>query len=61
MGCSRFTDHCYRAVDWVDLGLSTGRGLQDREHRQHGSAPKKRVLLCPLRHDTRQPLLNFSK
>ncbi|MEN8176677.1 MAG: Druantia anti-phage system protein DruA, partial [Pseudomonadota bacterium] len=31
---SRFTGHCYRAANWIDVGLTTGRGRQDREHQR---------------------------
>lgn len=44
---SRFRGTCYRAANWVDLGLTTGRGRMDREHRRHGHAPK-RILVYPL-------------
>ena len=57
---SRFTGHCYRAANWIDVGLTTGRGRQDREHQRHGTAPK-RVLLYPLCPDARQRLLSVSK
>jgi hypothetical protein len=52
---SRFTGQCYRAANWIDVGSTTGRGRQDREHQRHGAAPK-RVLLYPLRPDIRQHL-----
>ena len=57
---SRFTGHCYRAANWIDVGLTTGRGRQDREHQRHGTAPKQ-VLLYPLRPDARQRLISDSK
>lgn len=38
---------CYRAANWLDLGLSAGRGRMDRAHARHGCAPK-RVLVYPL-------------
>jgi hypothetical protein len=44
---SRFHGSCYRAANWVELGLTAGRGRMDREHRRHGHAPK-RVLVYPL-------------
>lgn len=56
----RFAGHCYRAANWLDVGLTTGRGRQDREHQRHGAAIK-RVLLYPLRPDARQRLLNEAK
>ncbi len=43
---SRFTGHCYRAANWIDVVLTTGRGRPDRDHQRHGTAPK-RVLLYP--------------
>jgi Domain of unknown function (DUF4338) len=57
---SRFAGHCYRAANWIDVGVTTGRGRQDREHQRHGTAPK-RVLLYPLRPDARHRLLSDSK
>jgi hypothetical protein len=44
---SRFRGTCYRAANWIELGLTTGRGRMDREHRRHGRAPK-RILIYPL-------------
>ena len=55
---SRFTGHCYRAANCVDVGFTAGRGRQDREHQRHRT---KAVLLYPLRHDAQQRLLSFSK
>lgn len=52
---ARFSGHCYRAANWIDVGLTTGRGRQDREHARHGEAPK-RILLYPL-HSNSQQLL----
>ncbi len=43
----RFTGHCYRAANWIDVGLTTGRGRQDQNHTRHGLSPK-RILLYPL-------------
>ncbi len=53
----RFWGSCYRAANWVDVGLTTGRGRQDREHKKHGLSPK-RILLFPLCNDARQRLKN---
>ena len=44
---TRYTGHCYRAANWVQLGLTTGRGRMDREHARHGAAPKA-VWVYPL-------------
>ena len=43
----RFQGTCYRAANWVGVGLSAGRGRMDRAHRRHGLSPKK-VFLYPL-------------
>lgn len=51
----RYSGHCYRAANWQDVGLTTGRGRQDRDHQRHGAAPK-RILLYPLRTDACQHL-----
>ena len=56
---SRFTGHCYRAANWSDVGLTTGRGRQDRQHQRHGLAPK-RVLLYPLHPNSLQYLLSVN-
>ncbi|MHB1765978.1 MAG: Druantia anti-phage system protein DruA [Gammaproteobacteria bacterium] len=44
---ARFTGHCYRAANWIDVGLTTGRGREDRQHLRHGASPK-RIWLYPL-------------
>lgn len=44
---SRYTGHCYRAANFVDLGETTGRGRMDREHRRCGEAPKS-IWVYPL-------------
>ena len=44
----RFSGHCYRAANWIDVGITTGRGRQDTHHQRHGASPK-RILLYPLR------------
>ncbi len=43
----RFSGTCYRAANWVDVGLTAGRGRMDRAHQRHGAAPK-RIFLYPL-------------
>lgn len=52
---SRFEGTCYRAANWIELGLTTGRGRMDREHRRHGHAPK-RILIYPLAPDAARQL-----
>ena len=46
---------CYRAANWIDVGLTTGRGRMDCAHQRHGSAPK-RIFLYPLVPDARAKL-----
>src|SRR6516162_8378038 len=38
------------AADWVEIGETSGRGRDDRQHRRHGARPK-RVFVFPLRRD----------
>ena len=48
--------HCYRAANWIDVGLTTGRGREDRQHARHGASPK-RIWLYPLVPNARQRLM----
>jgi len=43
----RFAGTCYRAANWIEVGETTGRGRNDRDHQHHHEAPK-RVWLYPL-------------
>ncbi len=52
---ARFTGHCYRAANWIEVGQTTGRGRQDRYHERHHACPK-RVLLYPLVPEVRHRL-----
>ena len=54
-----FAGTCYRAANWIDLGLTTGRGRQDRDHACHGAAPK-RIFVHPLHPDATQLLSSAS-
>jgi hypothetical protein len=56
---SRFTGACYRAANWVDLGLTQGRGRMDRDHQRHGQSPK-RIFVYPLCRNARQLLSSIS-
>ena len=51
---TRWAGTCYRAAGWVEVGRTTGRGRQDREHTANGSA--KIILVKPLVRDW-QPTL----
>jgi hypothetical protein len=44
---SRFAGTCYRAANWIPLGVTTGRGRMDRAHQAEGQAPKQ-VYVYPL-------------
>jgi len=47
---------CYRAANWIPVGLTSGRGRDDRAHQRHGAAPKQ-VWLYPLAPVARRRLL----
>jgi len=50
----RFRGTCYRAANWISLGMTTGRGKDDREHK--ANRPIKEVLGYPLVEDFRERL-----
>jgi Domain of unknown function (DUF4338)/Transposase Tn5 dimerisation domain/Transposase DNA-binding len=50
----RFTGVCYRAANWLEVGQTSGRGRQDREHR--GGQAVKRVFLYALEAQARERL-----
>ena len=49
---------CYRAANWTDLGLTTGRGKADMTHTPNRSL--KRIFGYPLVHDYRERLARVS-
>jgi hypothetical protein len=51
---------CYKAANWVHLGITTGRGRQDRSNKRQGAAPKE-VFVYPLARHWRQTLLDPSE
>lgn len=51
----RYHGGCYRAANWIELGVTTGRGRMDRAHRRPDGAPKA-VLVYPLVPDAGQRL-----
>ncbi len=51
----RFSGTRYRAANWIELGLTRGRGRMDREHRN--AEPVKTVWVFPLDRHTRQRLV----
>lgn len=46
---------CYRAANWLEVGQTTGRGRNDRDHRGPHVSPK-RVLVLPLMRRARERL-----
>lgn len=46
----RYRGGCYRASNWVEVGVTSGRGRMDREHLRHQAAPKI-VFVYPLVRD----------
>lgn len=57
----RFSGGCYRAANWINVGVTAGRGRNDRttqrERNRHGAPlPIKQIWLYPLRRDTRKRL-----
>jgi hypothetical protein len=52
---ARFQGTCYRAANWIDLGLTQGRGRMDRHTQRQGHSPK-RILVYPLCRNARQLL-----
>ncbi len=50
----RFAGTCYRAANWIYLGLTTGRGKADQTKRANRSL--KQLWVCPLAEDFRRQL-----
>jgi hypothetical protein len=50
----RYRGTCYRAANWIELGLTSGWGRDRR--RSGGEVAPKTVLVYPLAHDTAQQL-----
>ena len=51
---TRYRGTCYRAANWIDLGLTQGRGRQDRERQEQ--VGRKHVFVYPLRRNWRKLL-----
>jgi hypothetical protein len=51
---SRYRGTCYRAANWIDLGLTQGRGRQDRAREEQ--LERKHVFVYPLQRDWRKLL-----
>ncbi|MBK6972657.1 MAG: DUF4338 domain-containing protein [Sterolibacteriaceae bacterium] len=50
---SRYPGACYRAANWTDLGMTQGRGRQDRARQGRG---RKQVFVYPLQRNWRKLL-----
>ncbi len=50
----RYSGICYRAANWQKVGMTQGRGRQDRE--RNGALPIKDIYLYPLHPDARAAL-----
>lgn len=51
----KYSGTCYRAANWFEVGTTSGRGRQDREHQRHNAACK-RIFLFPLHKNARELL-----
>jgi hypothetical protein len=52
---ARFPGTCYRAANWIELGLTQGRGRMDRRKQRQGACPKA-VFVYPLVRRARERL-----
>jgi hypothetical protein len=52
---ARFPGTCYRAANWMEVGITQGRGRMDRTGQAQGRSPKH-IFLYPLHPQTRQLL-----
>jgi len=53
---ARYRGTCYQAANWLQVGTTTGRGRQDRDHARQGAAPKA-IYVLPLLPGFREALL----
>lgn len=53
----RFSGTCYRAANFVEAGITAGRGRMDRYTERKGAEPK-RIFLYALRRDSRRLLVS---
>jgi hypothetical protein len=55
---SRYLGTCYRAANWISVGLTQGRGRMDRSGKAEGA--RKEIFLYPLKRDWQQQLSGSS-
>lgn len=51
---SHYAGTCYRAANWISVGITQGRGRMDRSGKTQG--PRKEIFLYPLRRQWRRQL-----
>ena len=51
---NRYAGTCYRAANWISVGLTQGRGRMDRSGQAQGE--RKEIFVYPLRRDWRRQL-----
>jgi hypothetical protein len=51
---ARYRGTCYRAANWMEVGMTQGRGRMDRAHR--AAVVPKQIFLFPLHRHWRQRL-----
>lgn len=56
----RYTGHCYKAANWINVGLTTGRGRDDKNHLRHNFS-QKIIFLRPLVANAQLLLANISQ
>jgi hypothetical protein len=53
-----FKGTCYKAANWVHVGMTAGRGRMDRDNKRQGMCPKE-IYVYPLSARFREELLAF--
>jgi hypothetical protein len=56
---TRYHGGCYRAANWIEVGLTQGRGRMDRDGKAQGA--RKHIFLFPLHRHWRERLCHASK
>lgn len=56
---SRYPGTCYRAANWISVGLTQGRGRMDRERKAEGE--RKEIFLYPLQRQWRRQLCGWAR
>lgn len=58
--CQRYTGHCYKAANWINVGLTTGRGRDNNNHLRRNFSQKS-IFLRPLVTNARRHLAKSSQ